>query len=161
MHNAPVELRPCHLHEKGILRQRKNYGNSNMSVRPSVGTRDLRSLWGAGCAGELKRRIVMSRTDRQTKQVLEIAADGFHGWVWVGCPHDWHFALKNICNQLVNICWLFKVSRRDPTLHIPLWVQSVGAKSPEWSSLQHFKLIKAYAKLIFFLLKPLAFLLLE
>ncbi len=35
----------------------------------------------AGSAGELKRRIVMSRTDRQTKQVLEIAADGFHGWV--------------------------------------------------------------------------------
>jgi hypothetical protein len=96
----------------------------------------------------------MSRTDGQTKQVLEIAADGFHGWVWVGCPHDWHFALKNICNQLVNICWLFKVSRRDPTLHIPLWVQSVGAKSLEWSSLQHFELIKAYAKLIFFLLKP-------
>jgi len=44
VHNALVELRPCHLHEKGILRQKKNYGNSNMSVRPSVGTRDLRSL---------------------------------------------------------------------------------------------------------------------
>jgi hypothetical protein len=35
----------------------------------------------AGFAGELKRKIVMSRTDIQTKQVLEIAADGFHGWV--------------------------------------------------------------------------------
>jgi hypothetical protein len=35
----------------------------------------------AGSAGELKRRIVMSRMDTQTNQVLEIATDGFHGWV--------------------------------------------------------------------------------